>query len=445
MRRSSEINRVLLASLLASVWMPLALQSEEPTSGSDAFRRYAVERAHARPSVKPASSYDLDFDLAFPKAEPQPIEQPSSRRQWASGMLFPSEGNTPPGFFVPDVDRPIKPLAGEFAGNPIRAADHIENYRRPWNVLINDLHVVPVGAEEPLDEDCPDLLPRSGVKVCEAGKAKPAETANEVEHGEAAKVILELMETLGRSVLDGTVFQKPTQDEQQWLKDLSADGEVSPREALIKYIRHLEAVEAKARMKMTVCEEETECLISFGAGRCECECSAKCAPCKSACAAQVAACSSKCQSPCECHEECACSSPCGKCTDCPVACGKCAGCTVKVLACSDSADLAPDIDPGAVEVLRDMAAHLDMASNELERREMYSRADQLRDLAGNLRQDARKVSVARTAHKGPCLCLPQPPQDVHTQLRQLQEELMRTRAELEQARGLFYPPHPTNR
>jgi hypothetical protein len=76
---------------------------------------------------------------------------------------------------------------------------------------------------------------------------------------------------------------------------------------------------------------------------------------------------------------------------------------------------------------------------------MYSRADQLRELAGNLRQDARKVSVARTSHKGPCICLPQPPQDVHTQLRQLQDELQRTRAELEQARQQFYPPFPTSR
>jgi hypothetical protein len=92
-----------------------------------------------------------------------------------------------------------------------------------------------------------------------------------------------------------------------------------------------------------------------------------------------------------------------------------------------------------VAVLREMSAHLEMAANELERREIYHRADQLREVAGQLRQDARRTSLARATRQSHGVCPPPSHRDVQAQLNELREELHRTRAELEQARGKHAP------
>jgi hypothetical protein len=262
------------------------------------------------------------------------------------------------------------------------------------------------------------------------------------------------METLGRSVLDGTVFQKEDQQQQDWLKELSADGQVSPREALIQYIRHLESQEQQARSRQVVCDEQEDCFLfaNHGPYTCAGECGsfpAKYQECPEVChgvAVKAANCSVECD---------AVACPAG-CTGCPH------GGAEKPCLCEDGAS--------SVEVLRDMAVHMEMAAAELERREIYQRADQLREVAGQLRQDARQTSLARASRKSACHC-PQPPRlyaevhgvgacgdasvrgvavcdgpvfshpvplapprDVHAELRQLQEELRRTREELEQAR-----------
>src|SRR5262249_34110788 len=121
-----------------------------------------------------------------------------------------------------------------------------------------------------------------------------------------------------------------------------------------------------------------------------------------------------------------------ECDDCPAGCQGCP--------CGEGAPCLCDAQASNIEVLRDMSAHLDMAAHALERRELYDRADQLREVATQLRQDARQTSVARAAKKAKGGST-QATRDVYTQLRMLQEELRRTREELEQARQQHFPPY----
>ena len=88
------------------------------------------------------------------------------------------------------------------------------------------------------------------------------------------------------------------------------------------------------------------------------------------------------------------------CRDCPAECAECRDCPED--GCAHLAVHAPrlgDDGESEVEVLREMSSHLEMAAQELERREIYHRADQLREVAGHLRQDARRSSLVRASRK----------------------------------------------
>ena len=210
-----------------------------------------------------------------------------------------------PGLFSPDEDRPPKPLTGEWAEKAIWQSDYVDTWgthpatpvpsRTPrYGFRLSDIQVVPVAGEESLDAAAKCAGDKcSKCDKCDAckcagcpGKQCQGSCETQLEHGETAKVILELMETLGRSVLDGTVFQKPGQADQEWLKELSADGQVSPREALIQYIRHLESQEEQTRARQVVQEEEIE--VEFVShplliGRSPCSCPLNDCDCPSTC------------------------------------------------------------------------------------------------------------------------------------------------------------------
>lgn len=453
MRCLTASGRAALSAMLAGF-----LGMTGSTSAAEDLPLYTVRSADASKAQSPPAAKEvLDLDLVFPLSQlPQsgregtdvePIDlRPSSRRAGSWRQLWP-QAQAEPGLFSPDEDRPLKPLTGQWAEKAIWQADYVDTWgahpatpvpsRTPrFGLRLSDIDVVPVAGEEPLD--CPAKC-ALGDKCGKCGKCDPCKCEScpgkqcqchqcetQVEHGETAKVILELMETLGRSVLDGTVFQKPGQADQDWLKELSADGQVSPREALIQYIRHLEAQEEQARTRQA--EQVVELEVDFVShplliGKSPCSCPANECECPSAC------------------------------RDCPAEYAECRDCPGDSCPCLQCADQAPCLsnDPASeVDVLREMSVHLEMAANELERREIYHRADQLRDVAGQLRQDARRSSLARATRKTHSTYPPQQPsqewpartpRDVHLQLNELREELQRTQAELEQARG----KRPTSR
>jgi hypothetical protein len=452
--------------------MQLSLRADEPVVKPAGA--VSSKDAPAPTADLPAFSTDLDLPLvqeSFTLGQPQtsgyvpPATSPSSRRltRWPRWPQFDAE----PALFAPDEDRPLKPLVGQFSDSPIWQADYVDTWgahpatplatpsprvewRRngdawpgfervevqdpspTWGLRLDDVdRVVPVAAEEVVHEESSGLLPRLGKvgnRVCDEHECFADCTAPPVQpqHGEAAKVILELMETLGRSVLDGTVFQKPDQEQQEWLKELSADGQVSPREALIQYIRLLEAQQEQARSKETVCEEEEDCLLFCEHGPCRCPSECLSGGCPAACRAALTK-TQTCAANCDCP-------------DCPASCLGCGH-------CEGEGPCLCDGPASSIEVLREMAVHMEMAAAELERREIYNRADQIREVVAQLRQDARQTSLARASRKAPQVgvfrgvdshgtpffsC--QQPPDIHAQLRELQEELRRTREELEQAR-----------
>jgi hypothetical protein len=398
-----------------------------------------------RPEEKsPAATEVLELDLDFPLSQlPQmgrapadyPVDlRPSSRRTGTWRNWGPQ---AEPGLFSVDEDRPLKPLTGGWAEKTIWQPDYVDTWgthpatpvpsRTPrLGLRLHDIEIVPVAGEEALD--CPARCAATDGKCSKCAKCDACKCTNcsgkdcqgsgeTLEHGETAKVILELMETLGRSVLDGTVFQKPGQADQEWLKELSADGQVSPREALIQYIRHLEAQEEQNRSRQVVQEEIEVDFVSHPllVGKSPCSCPANDCECPSACHACPATC-----------------------RDCPAMHAECRDCPEDGCACLASihAPCLADDAESEVEVLREMSAHLEMAAHELERREIYQRADQLREVAGQLRQDARRSSLARAARKSHGIYAPKPPHhDVQAQLNELREELHRTRTELEKARG----------
>lgn len=396
------------------------------------------------------NQFSRDLDLPFLHGRnPIPGQAaPSSRRESARRLWLQSQGE--PQLFAPDDDRPLKPMAGGWSETPLWQADYVDTWgAHPatpapvpsprYGLRVSDPNIIPVAGETPVKTACADSEKCSKCDKCStcdkcskcdkceackcdncSGKdCKACET--QLDQGETAKVILELMETLGKSVLDGTVFQKPGQEDQEWLKELSADGQVSPREALIQYIRHLEAQQERSRKTSVAANEEVE----------ELEFDVEFAVCPLA----------KIQGVCQCPE---CECP-GLCRNCPAECAECCDCPGAGMACAALAVHAPRLqdEPGSeVEVLREMSAHLDMAANELERREIYQRADQLREVAGQLRQDARHGSLARATRKRAGVFfsrerypLVPPPADVHTQLDELRQELKRTQAQLEQARN----------
>jgi hypothetical protein len=219
----------------------------------------------------------------------------------------------------------------------------------PRSGVMIDRRVTPVAGVQLADEPQPAAEEAAGeastFEVAELRTASADHTHRELElgQGEAAKVILELMETLGRSVLDGTVFQKPSPADEQWLKELDAN-QVSPREALIQYIRALEAHERKtselqqpplAELPAPQVAELPDERISLVA------------------------------------EE------------------------IEIGIDGDDArgedDQSEDDQDDEVESLRLASEELETLANRLERKNNYLRADQVRDLANQLRFDARRV------------------------------------------------------
>jgi hypothetical protein len=432
-----------LGLLTAVLGMPLVSHAEEELPPYRVSPTEDVQKDSSSPLEEP------EFELWFPQGQMPALkrnvvveEQGSafrSSRRTAWQNLLP-QAQAEPALFSPDEDRPLKPLTGQWTENPIWQAEYIDTWGthpatpvpshtprlrvglapQPspgWGLRLNNVDgIVPVAGTEtcPLKSCTTACTEKCGkcdpckCENCPGKNCKGPANSTEPEHGETAKVILELMETLGRSVLDGTVFQKPDEAGQEWLRELSADGQVSPREALIQFIRHLEAQQAQAAERQ---EEEFE--VDFAShplvingGACSCPLQG-------------------CSCPSEGH-------------DCPAECAECRDFPSDGCASSGCADHPPSLagcGGSEVEVLREMSSHLEMAANELERREIYHRADQLREVAGQLRQDARRTSLARKGRA------PRSPShgDVHAQLNELREELRRTRAELEQARGAFGP------
>ncbi len=440
MRCPTVSARGVLAILLA---IPLALPVVQPTSAED-LPQYKVRRTEEVKTVVPAGATEVpDFQLLFPAGQLPQVDpavliedeaplalRPTNRRNGAWNQFWP-QAQAAPALFAPDDDRPLKPLTGQWTENSVWQPALVGQPNSPQGFRFNNL-IIPVAAEEPLDstEKC------NKCNKCDECKCNPCNGKQcgetPLEHGETAKVILELMETLGRSVLDGTVFQKPGQADQDWLKELSADGQISPREALIQYIRHLESQEDQVRSRLAAQSEfnvdiDIE-LASPPRSKSPCGCPGESCPAltRQASTCQAGACPASCR-------------------DCPAECAECFDCPSDGFVCTASADQVPCLHDAAgseVDVYREMSVHLEMAANELERREVYQRADQLREVAGQLRQDARRASVARAARKTvPAThSLPKHPHgDVQAQLHELREELRRTQMQLEQAQQIYSP------
>jgi hypothetical protein len=312
-----------------------------------------------RPSVpgvvaEPEATTQIDFD--FPLY--------SSRRTWGWNR-FAGQSSTEPALFeaedpqplfrLPDENETIQMPPSYPMGNITLSGNGIE-YSRPipiqpnfqidnWGIhpatpvptpvpdgdVLIDARVVPAGAEEAQDD------------------ASEQKTSTELKQGEAAKVILELMDTLGRSVLDGTVFEKPSEVDAQWLKDLG-DSQATPREALIQYIRALESQQEQARQQAAheADEHAAEEVIPVSA------------------------------------EE--------------IDLGEPQKATEEVG--EIDAHLVDD-QHDEVESLRGSSEELEQLANRLERRENYLRADQVRELAGQLRLDARRIQSPEMAEMMP--------------------------------------------
>jgi hypothetical protein len=303
---------------------------------------------------------EADADRAFPLY--------SSRRTWGLNR-FAEQSSTEPALFVAEDPQPLFRVPDENSNNkkntPFWNEERIErlgqktpafedsgdttwavNPPPPTNFWIDNWGIhpaTPVATPVPASDVLIDtrVVPAAAEELQDGAATETH--ASELKQGEAAKVILELMDTLGRSVLDGTVFEKPTEVDAQWLKDLDA-SQTTPREALIQYIRALEAQEEQCHRctaDQAAHRTSDEEVVTFTAGEIEIG-----APLE----ASV-------------EEE------------------------------DEEEEYADDVDDeqDEIESLRDAGEELDELANRLERRDNYLRADQVRELAAQLRFDARRV------------------------------------------------------
>lgn len=388
--------------------------------------------------------------LTKPADESNDFPLLSSRRTWSSNRL--KTDRIEPEMFtpvdakpLPDADSlrrllprgsfaepyPLQPYSldtwGLHPGTPVptpvsRLGVLIDDQIRPAVAEETVVDKTPAVEEEELEIELVPVAPKS-----DDGE----QSGQDLQQNEAAKVILELMETLGRSVLDGTVFQKPSKADQKWLKELDA-AQVKPREALIQYIRALEAQQRTA----SVCRNECEAQCALH-GHCDLECGQKCAVApyrpggtSDYCPGNTAyapantgyTCPQSHTGPmmfgvgvntnaglvghmtlnCDGASKCACGDKC-----------PCHSATVRAI-CPAEQDVADrdflvsatlagrsDVDveedddddeaEEAVDSLRGASEMLDHMACTLERKELYARADQLRDMAQQLRTDARRM------------------------------------------------------
>jgi hypothetical protein len=201
---------------------------------------------------------------------------------------------------------------------------------------------------------CPHC--RSANRTC-AGTAiiadSPAPTIK-LRPGEAAQVILELIDQVGPSVLDGTLYAQPPADaDQPCLAKPKSVMQGSPRDALVQWIRRAEVERERQRAEAEV-EIETP-------------------------------------APAPVQEQ-------------PV----------------DVRQLS------LVETLRTVGEQLDDAANLLERQSLFYRADQLRDLATQLRQESRSAQGGWSLQplRSPSAERPpHPERDLKLEVEMLQQEL----------------------
>jgi len=139
-----------------------------------------------------------------------------------------------------------KALIANWPGRIVRSRDaHPIEHQPLW---IDDTHVQPVVFAEPTSKCCKQAC---GRKVADGGECEhspchkcpgphASETSNSVQANETARAVLDIMDALGRSVIEGTEFEPETVTIPEELPTpLSAPADI--RSALIKYIHALEA------------------------------------------------------------------------------------------------------------------------------------------------------------------------------------------------------------
>ena len=421
-------------------------------------------RAEENPSEAPATKAAPTVKATNARETGDELSRYSSRRNWSDKTARTADAAEPK-MFQADEARPLVPLmfgtginadsglAGQLTVDTwgLHPGTPVPTPVTRWGVLIDD-YVVPVTAEEEIDEKsdstASELLGNIVIEESTGLERLPkldegaeGQSQPELEQSETAKVILELMETLGRSVLDGTVFQKPSQADQKWLKELDA-AQVSPREALVQYIRALESQHNKAACSATACSKtacsQKECTAhceALAAGECKCLAKQECLAAGGKCAAQAKTCTAECKSACAKQSK-ACTAQAKTCTaqaktctaQCEAACAAQGGCpslancplqTTCPLQAQCPAPPAPEFEvefidgtghcptdlelfvghepeqaqagEDQVEQLRGASDLLDRTASMLESQDLYLRADQLRDLANQLRFDARRL------------------------------------------------------
>jgi hypothetical protein len=262
--------------------------------------------------------------------------------------------------------------------------------------------VLPATAEEEIEADRGSLEPLAKAAKDSGAPECPEEPADEqLVPGEAAKVILEIMETIGRSVLDGTLFQKPDPASEKWLREISGAGQVRPRDALVKYIRALEDQKQHEPQSCADLARLPQCDVA-----CKAECCTKCK--QQACGNGSAPGQAKCADCPLCQEK-ACTQLCTPhmSADGPRAfCNEdfCPGEGVHLAnphaVALEPPPPSPDNSPSqTIGILRGSSRELDDLAAALESQNLYYRADQLRDLAAQLRVEARHLQSGWAIHR----------------------------------------------
>jgi hypothetical protein len=268
--------------------------------------------------------------------------------------------------------------------------------------------------------DCPHCSCAEAVDKLSVWPADEADAIApaDVESERCARLIVELMESLGRSPLEDTVFDEATPAGLDWLDEGNANREGDVRQSLLSYLRHLDAQCRqgqcdRSKRQLRACRShdndggamacnagcpgnEECCAVSrgchCGAGGSACACPQACCPeCRCApCTEETCDAARHC-----CHEE-NCEETCQE-ADCGARCGS----------HGPPGAWRPDSDPyepvayqvhelsegpeHAVAMLRETSLGLEQHANRLEEQGVYHRADQLRELAEEMRHEARWV------------------------------------------------------
>jgi hypothetical protein len=232
-------------------------------------------------------------------------------------------------------------------------------------------------------------------KVCPCSDAECAgDCRAPLDPNEPACQILDVMQRVGPSVLEGSLFQEARTDDCAFgacqcpagCQCPACDGhgrcacgtEADDRLSLIRILRRLEAQEQAQREARGFFHDPV-------AARASCTCP---------------------------DEEC-----------------EHAAATRAAIGCPDAESNLDD----SIEILRETSFELEIAAHRLESENLYYRADQLREMAGQLRQEARSALAGWSAPRQRAVAKEQPlgaQRDLGLELEQLRDELRRVREAL---------------